>query len=422
MCIQNLYLDTIAYLFIIIIMGIYKYQAKKGPAEIISATMEAESTDEVVNKLTQQGFFPIQVEPLVGFKESSVKAGGFFGAVRAREVNVFTRQLASLIRAGVPLLRALNVIVEQTESTNLKNIIAQVVSEVKDGRLFSEALARYPKIFPPLYSSLIKAGEDSGSLDKVLIRLADHREKMEVIKSQIRSALIYPSVILVVGILTVAIMMVMVVPQLRSVFNTMGQSLPWTTELLLGISDFIRVYWYVVVGAIFFILLIGRGLILIEKEVFDEMKLNFPMIGNFLRKSELGKFSRTLGLLLNTGIPILAAMEITIPTISNLILQKEFKRVADGLKGGTSFANGLKQNGKYFPLFMVNMVAVGEESGSLDETLAEVSNYYERETEENIKKGLALVEPVLLLGMGLVVGFIVISMLLPLLTMGTMMQ
>lgn len=404
-------------------MGIFKYQAKKGPGEIIADTMEAESTDEVVNKLTQQGYFPIQVEPLVGFKETAVKAGRFFGSVRTRDVNVFTRQLASLIRAGVPLLRALNVIVEQTESTNLRNIIAQVVSEVKDGRLFSEALARYPNIFPPLYCSLIKAGEDSGSLDKVLMRLADHREKMEVIKSHVRTALVYPVIILVVGILTVAIMMTMVVPQLRSVFNTMGQSLPWTTELLLGISDFIRVYWYVVVIGFVVVLIIGRGFILIERAAFDEIKLQFPMMGNFLKKSELGKFSRTLGLLINTGIPILAAMEITIPTISNLVLQKEFKKISEGLKGGTSFANGLKQGGrKYFPPFMVNLVAVGEESGRLDDTLAEIANSYERDTEELIKIGLSLVEPILILGMGLIVGFIVISMLLPIFTMGTMMQ
>lgn len=403
-------------------MGIYKYQAKKGPSEIIANTMEAESTDEVVNKLTQQGYFPIQVEPLVGFKETDVKAGGFFGSVRPREVNIFTRQLASLIRAGVPLLRALNVIVEQTENNNLKNIVAQVVSEVKDGRLFSEGLGRYPKIFPPLYCSLIKAGEDSGSLDKVLMRLAEHREKMEVIKSHIRSALIYPSVILVVGILTVAIMMTMVVPQLKSVFSTIGQSLPWTTELLLGISDFMRVYWYLVLIGVVFILIAGRGLILIEKAAFDEIKLNLPMIGNFIKKSELGKFSQTLGLLINTGIPILAAMEITIPTLSNVVLQKELKKVSEGLKGGTSFANGLKQSGrKYFTPFMVNLIAVGEEGGQLDNTLAEIGASYERDTEESIKIGLSLVEPILILGMGLVVGFIVISMLLPIFTMGSMM-
>jgi type II secretory pathway component PulF len=225
------------------------------------------------------------------------------------------------------------------------------------------------------------------------------------------------------GVLTVAIMMTMVVPQLKSVFSTIGQSLPWTTELLLGISDFIRVYWYLVLISIVFILIIGRGLIIIEKTAFDEIKLNLPMIGNFIKKSELGKFCGTLGLLINTGIPILAAMEITIPTLSNLVLQKELKKVADGLKGGTSFASGLKQSGrKYFTPFMVNLVAVGEEGGRLDDTLAEIANSYERDTEEAIKIGLSLVEPVLILGMGLVVGFIVISMLLPIFTMGTMMQ
>jgi type II secretory pathway component PulF len=402
-------------------MGIYRYTAKKGPKNIISETMEAESSEEVVNKLTQQGYFPVKIEPLVGLKERSKRTSAIFANIRMRDVNIFTRQMASLIKAGVPLLKALNVILAQTEKQTLKNIISQIASEVKDGKTFSESLRSYPNIFPSLYISLIKSGEDSGTLDNVLIRLADHREKMEQIRSHVRSALIYPSLIVVVGILTVVVMMAFVVPQLRSVFTTMGQGLPLSTELLLAISDALRNYWlFILIGLLGFVVII-RVFLVVEKTAFDEAKLRFPVIGNFIRKSELGKFNRTLGLLINNGIPILTALEITIPTLGNLVLQRKLKEVTEGLKSGISFSAGLNRTtGKHFPPFMINLIAVGEEGGQLGNTLDEIAGSYERETEEMIKIGLSLLEPVLILITGLVVGFIVVSILLPIFTMGTM--
>ena len=402
-------------------MGIYRYTAKKGPKNIISETMEAESSEEVVNRLTQQGYFPVKIEPLVGLKEKSKRTNAIFANIRMRDVNIFTRQLASLIKAGVPLLKALNVILAQTEKPTMRNIISQIASEVKDGKTFSESLRSYPNIFPSLFVSLIKAGEDSGTLENVLIRLADHREKMEQIRSHIRSALIYPALIVVVGIMTVVVMMAFVVPQLRSVFTTMGQELPLSTKLLLDISDAMRNYWHYILFGLFAFGIIIRVFLVIEKSAFDEAKLHFPVIGNFIRKSELSKFNRTLALLINNGIPILTALEITIPTLGNLVLKRELKKVTEGLKSGISLSTGLTRTaGNHFPPFMINLIAVGEEGGQLGDTLDEVANSYERETEEIIKIGLSLLEPVLILITGLVVGFIVISILLPIFTMGTM--
>lgn len=404
-------------------MPLYKYQAKRGPKEVVCGTLEAGSPDELVSSLTQQGLFPIQVVPVIGQKELSTSIGVFSGSVRVRDLNLFTHQLASLLKSGVPLLKALGVIEEQTESQTLKSIVAEIGREVKDGRMFSEALKRYPNIFPPLYINLIRSGEESGTLDNVLVRLADYREKLEEIKTRVRSALVYPVLILVVGVLTIIFMMTFVVPQLKSVFDTFQGTLPLSTQILFSISDFMKDYWYIIFGGLFLVLLLGRGLVLVERMVWDDTKLHLPLIGNFIQKSELGKFCRTLSLLLTNGIPILSALEIIIPTVDNLALGRQLKKVTEGLRGGNQFAVGLKSSGrKYFPPFMSNLIAVGEESGRLDETLAEIANSYERETDEMIKIGLSLVEPALILIMGAVVGFVVISMLLPIFTMGTMVQ
>jgi type II secretory pathway component PulF len=403
-------------------MAIYKYRAKTGPDKIVSDTMEADSIDEVVGKLTHNGYVPIQVEPLITVKETDAHTSTFFGSIKARDLNVFTRQLSSLIKSGVPLLKALNVISDQTESVTLRSIVSEIGRDVKDGKMFSEALKRYPNIFPPLFISLIRAGEDSGTLDNALIRLSEHREKMEEIKSRVRAAMVYPILLMVFGFLAVIFMITFVVPQIKSMFDAIRISLPLPTQILIGISTFMLDYWPYLLAAFFVLVIIIRGFVLIEKAMFDEFKLRLPIIGKFIQRAELGKFCRTLGLLIDNGIPILSAMEITIPTLSNTVFRNAFSKVSEGLRSGISFATGLKQNNtaKHFPPFMINMVAVGEESGRLDETLAEIATTYERDTEELIKIGLSLIEPVLLLIMGAVVGFIVIAMLLPMFSMGEM--
>jgi type II secretory pathway component PulF len=384
--------------------------------------MEANSPDEVVFKLTQQGFFPLKVEPSQS-EISLPRQDGENISVRipARDLNLFTRQLASLVKSGVPLLKGLHIIIEQTESRVLTNMVEDIAGKVKQGRMLSDALACYPRAFPSLYIALIRAGEASGTLEQALIRLAEHRQRLEQIKSHIRAALAYPIFMVSVAVITIIVLMTLVIPQLKKVFEMMKEELPLSTRILIGVSDAVRDYWYLfAVGIVLFIIIL-KSVTFIEKYAWDRAKLHFPVLGRFWLKLELARFARTLGLLLTNGISIVASLEITIPTLSNEAIKRELKKVAEGLKGGNPLSTGLTRSEKVkFPPFMVNLIAVGEESGRLDETMMEITNTYERETEELIKIALALLEPLLIVVLGAIVGFIVISMLLPIFTMGTM--
>lgn len=393
-------------------MPLFNICAKKGPKEIIEQFIEADTQDEAVARLIQEGYFPIRVKQVSELKETALTAGGLFSRVKIRDINIFTRQMASLIKSGVPLLRAINIIVDQTENPSFKTILIDIGRQVKEGQQFSAAMSRYPRIFPLLYTAMVKAGEDSGTLEQVLIRLTDHRERTEEIKSKIRTALAYPILALCVGLGTIAVLVFVVIPQLKKVFDNIGQTLPLPTRILLGLSDFVITYWYLILGAIVLVLIISKGVTIMEKKALDTFKLQLPFLGRFIKKSEMNNFSRTLSLLLTNGIPILRALEITIPTLANEVIKQELKRVSEGLKSGDALAHGLKETPYFFP-YMVNMIAVGEESGRLDETLAEVASTYERELTESIKIFLSLLEPCIILIMGVLVGFIVMSMLLP---------
>jgi len=401
-------------------MPLFNYKAKKGPKDIIEDSMEAETEQEVVTKLTGQGLFPISVETASEIKDKkSVKVSAWFSKITVKDLNVFTHQLSSLIKSGLPLLSAMYIISEQTENKYFRHILEDLAQSIKRGDMLSDAMTRYPKIFPPLYTAMIKSGEDSGSLDIILKRLAEHREKAEEIKSRIRSALAYPIIVTLVGIGSVVFLMLMVIPQIEKVFISLKMELPWSTQLLIGISNALSSYWYLFLGGIVFLLIATKGVTLIEKTVLDRIKLGLPFIGKFIRKNESAKFATSLSLLLTNGIPILTALDIVTPTLSNNLLQDALKSVSNDIRLGGSMSSGMQKTTFFFP-FMTNMIKVGEESGHLDEVLNEIASFYDREIGETIKIGLSMLEPILILIMGLVVGFIVLSMLLPIFSINVM--
>ncbi|MDI6733511.1 MAG: type II secretion system F family protein [Planctomycetota bacterium] len=393
-------------------MPLYNYKAKKGPKDLVDGLMEAESPQEVSAKLTSQGFFPVHIEQVGVVIDKKITVSSFFGTISSRDLNIFTYQLASLIKAGLPLLSGLYIIAEQTENKHLKAIISDIAQSVKHGEMLSTAMSRYPKIFPPLYTAMIKAGEDSGALDIILKRLAEHREKVEEIKSRVRSAMVYPIVLVLAGLGAVIFLMLAVIPQFKKVFTTIKVEPPLSTQILFAIGDGLSNYWYLFLGGIILLLIITKGVTFIQKKALDLFKLSLPFIGNFIRKSESAKLASSLSLLLTNGIPILASLEIVIPTLSNEVIKDALKKVANELRLGGTLSKGM-QNSKHFFPFMTNMIKVGEEGGKLDEVLVEVSSFYEREINESIKIGLSLLEPAVLVGMAVVIGFIVLSMLLP---------
>ncbi len=405
-------------------MAKFSYEAKKGPEKVIKGTFEAESQDAAVEKLSRMGYVPIRVVALEAgpFKQKLPAQApakhtarlGLFGKIRAKDLTIFTEQLASLVKARVPLLEAMRVLVEQTENAHLKEIISHIHREIRDGRTLSQSLSKYPGVFSPLYINMIGSGEAGGVLEKTLARLADFRNREEELRAKVSSALAYPIFITIVGIITVFILLTFVIPRMSSLFAEFGQTLPLPTRVLLSLSGYIKKYWSGALAIVALIVLISRRRRAREKEklAFDRLKLKLPLLGDFIKKSALASFCRTFALLLASGIPVFQAIKITIPTLDNEIFKSELETVRTGIIAGMSLEQTIKRS-PWFPRFMTNMLAVGERGGDLEEALLEVAGFYEREVDKTTRIITSLLEPAIILVMGLVVGFVVFAMLLP---------
>ncbi|HTZ11321.1 MAG TPA: type II secretion system F family protein [Candidatus Margulisiibacteriota bacterium] len=392
---------------------IYQYRAKKGPQGIEEGRLEADTEKEAIEKLSAMGYVPVRIEPLKqDVTRQAVVVTSSLGRIRVREVTIFSRELASLIKSGLPILNAMTIILEQSENPSFRRVLENIRSSLKDGNTFSAALSSYPKIFPTLYLSLIRAGEDSGSLPEALLRIADYRLKEEEAYSRLRMALAYPLLMVLVGLGTIIFMLTFVIPRLAGIFFNLGQRLPLPTRILIKASTSLSHWWIWTV--LILAVLISRKQFRSEpgKQVLSRFKLALPLFGNLILKSELSRFSRTLELLLKSGIPILRAIALAIPVIDNEVIKGQLRISYQELEQGGSFGKSLK-NSRLFPLFMTNLLIVGEESGRLNESLSEVARTYERDTEEAFKVMTNLLEPLLILVMGLVIGFIVVAMLLP---------
>jgi type II secretory pathway component PulF len=405
-------------------MATYKYRAKKGPTDIIEGTIDAQSETEAVEKISQLGFTPIQIEKQVlGFEPQGPGLNKSLFRVRVREITVFSRQLASLLKSGVPILNSLNIISEQSENPNFKLMLRDIHNAVKNGSTFSSTLSGYPNVFPPLYIAMIRIGEDTGKLSDVLLRIADYRQKEEEMFSRFRMALAYPMFMAFVGIATVVFMLTFVMPRLTGLFVNMGQELPLPTQILISVSNALRFSWFWIV------LVLAIAIMIIKRELktktgkitFGALQLRLPLFGKFVLKAELARFARTLELLIRNGIPILRAIDIAVPVLDNEIIKKQLRQSYKELEQGGSFGRSLKSS-KIFPLFMSNLISVGEASGEIDDALGEVASAYERDTDEAIRVMSSLLEPVMILGMGLIVGFIVVAMLLPVFQINIMMR
>jgi general secretion pathway protein F len=397
---------------------IYRYRAKKGPSEIVEGVVEAQTEVEAVENVSRLGFFPLSVQ----LEKSQGPQHDFFhpiARIRAADITIFTRQLASLLKSGVPILQSLNILAEQSDNNAFRLVLVGLHGAIKEGGFFSASLQKFPRLFPPLYVALISAGEGSGSLPEALLRIAEYRSKQEEFISRFKSALAYPVLMMVVGVATIIFMLTFVIPRLTKILVTMGQSLPVPTQLLISISQALGQWWLWVVIALFGLILYRQMHTEAMRLPVARMKLRIPVFGIFVLKSELACFSRTLELLIKNGIPILRALEITIPVLDNEAIKQQLMRSCKELEQGGSFGRSLKSS-KLFPPFMSNLIIVGEESGRIAEALSEIGSSYERDTDAAVKTLISLMEPLMILGMGAVVGFIVIAMLLPIFEINTM--
>ena len=394
-------------------MPIFKYRAKKGPQQVIEGTVEAQSEKEAIEKISVLGHIPLSIEQTEKAAEQGVlpqdtSAGG----VRPREITIFSRQLASLLKSGVPILSSLTILAEQSTSANIRNVLNAIHTTVKQGNTFSASLARYPKIFPSLYIAMIRTGEDSGVLPDVLLRIAEYRSKQEETLSRFRMAMAYPILMAAVGLATIIFMLTFVMPRLMKIFLGMGQDLPLPTKILLSLSRTLSHWWFWLI--LIMAVLVVRRQVKAEssKVALSRLKLRLPVFGKFMFKAELALFCRTMEVLLRSGIPILRAINVAIPVVNNEVIKEHFRISYKELEQGGSFGRSLKSS-KLFPLFMSNLLIVGEESGKLSDAFAEIASSYERDTDESIRIMTNLLEPLMILCMGLIVGFIVVAMLLP---------
>ena len=400
----------------------FQYLAKKSPTETVEGTLEAKDRTNVITHLTGLGYTPIRVAPV---QEAKTKSGTPGVAVPSdiqvpyRHLNQFTRQFASLIRSQVPILRCLGILKEQATNLKLQRVIRAVEEDIRQGQTLSTAMAKYPRVFSLLYLSLIHSGEVGGMLDTVLDRLVVQAEREEALVTKVQTSLAYPLFVAGVGFCTVIFLLTFVIPRLVKLFSVFGTRLPLPTRILLALAAGISKGWFWIVGVLFAVLFLS--FLLVRREEgrikIDSVTLHLPLIGPLVRQLEITRFARSFGLLLDQGVPILQATDVAIPVVKNRVLRKELMRLPAHLKDGNPISTGLKGMGISTPFF-VNTVAVGVESGKVGEALLEVANFYENEVGRLLEFMTSLLEPVTILIVGGVVGFIVLAVLLPILTMG----
>ena len=389
----------------------YTYTAKVTPAKITHGSLEAESEQDAILKLSRMGYFPVSVRHEAEAVYRSITG---FKRIPRKDMVLFTRQLATLIESGVNILNALTIVANQMQNKSLQLVLNDVSSRIKDGKSFSGGLEAYPKIFSFLYCAMVRTGEASGQLQGTMRRLADFLEEEQELRDTLRASLTYPLFVLAVSAATVAVLLMFVVPKLVGMFSDMGQALPVPTQILITISAFLQRFWFAVAAGGAIIVFLLRRFIASPrgKIAWDAFALKSFIFGPLLLKTETSRLARTMSLLLSSGLSITPALEIAGSTLENALLKSVVLKFREQISGGTSLSEVFR-NAKIFPEFVVNIIAIGEETGSLDKSLMSIAVDYERDVSRTLKEMMRLLEPLIILVMGLIVGFIVISMLLP---------
>lgn len=392
----------------------YNYRVRDRQGKVISGKLEADNEAVVSQRLREMGYFIIAVEEeRTPITKREIRI--FQPKVKGKDITIFTRQFATMINAGLPLVKCLSILSEQTENPLLTEVIADVQHEVEMGRSLSEALSKHPNIFKDLYTSMVKAGEIGGVLDDVLLRIASTLESEDEIRRRIKSAMTYPTAMFAISILLLFVMLIFVVPIFERMFRDMGATLPFLTRIIVGISHFLA-SWK---GMILLVAVIG-GVVMLRRWLktpagrrrLDSLKLRLPVFGPLLHKMSLSRFSRTLGTLVASGVPILQALEITSSTVGNVLVAEAVDNVRASVKEGESIARPLGQS-PLFPPMVTQMLAIGEETGALDTMLNKVSDFYDSEVSSTVEALTSLLEPILIVFLGVVVGTIVISLYMP---------
>lgn len=403
-------------------MPVYAYKGLNDSGRNVSGIVDADTPKTARQKLRGQGIFPTGIteerQSETGKTVSTATSRGdvqaYFDRITPQDLALMTRQLATLVGAGLPLVDCLGALIEQVENGRQKRILSQVREHVVEGGNLADAMRMHPQVFGDLYVNMVRAGEASGALDIVLVRLADYTERAAALRSKVRSAMTYP---LVMGLLSLGILLFLlsyVVPKVTKIFEETQQELPGITVVLLTISDFTAQYWWVIIigGLLFFIA--ARAWVATPKGRlrFDDWKLKVPYFGKVVKKVALARFARTLSTLLDGGIPLLQSLDIVKHVVSNSVLMNAIEGGRDSIREGQSVAEPLRKSG-HFPPLLVHMIAVGERSGELEQMLSRAADAYDNEVEASVNALTSIMEPLLVVFMGGLVAFIVIAILLP---------
>jgi len=396
-------------------MAVYKYKALNNKGKTITGVIDADSTQEARVKLREEDVFITDLFETTAVQEKKSSANiVLFARIRPIEISVMTRQISTLLNAGIPLVEALSAVIDQIDNKGLQKIMSQVRESVREGMSFADALSRHPRAFSHLMVNMIRSGESSGSLEIVLLRLADFLEQQVELKRKVTSALIYPTVTISIALIVLLFLLVYVVPSVTQIFADMKQALPLPTAILIAISRFTQNYWWLF---LLLIIAIFSGIKAYTRTDdgrihFDRLKLKLPLFGSLVRKIAITRFSRTLGTLLKNGVPLMNALEIVKNVVGNKILEQTIDDARTHIGEGSTIHDPLKRSG-VFPPIVIHMIFVGEKSGTLEDMLNKVADMTDNEINSTINTLTSLLEPIMIVGLALVVGFIVLSILLP---------
>jgi len=413
-------------------MPTFQYEAMNAAGQEVKAEIDASTADDAIAKIRTQGYFPTKVKEKAAKKQkgaggAAAASGGapakkgislsFGGRVSAKQITTFTRQLSTLQDAGLPILRSLKILWQQQKPGVLKNTLDGIGGDVESGATLSEAMSRHPKAFDRLYVNMVQAGETGGVLDVILQRLAEFMEKAQRLKRRVVGAMIYPSVVICFSVMIVTGIMIFVVPKFRDIFKDFKTDLPTLTKYLMAVSTWVAddYGWAIIMGSPFgvFFLIKLTGKSKAGKRIIDMIKLRLPILGQIVMKTSIARFTRTLGTLLSAGVPILDALNITRDTVGNVVFENALQKVHDAIREGESFAGPLRA-AKVCDSIVSNMIDVGEETGDLDKMLMKIADNYDEEVDVLVGSLVSLLEPIMVVTLGGIVGLIVVSLFLPL--------
>jgi len=397
-------------------MPIFQYTARTLKGDLVNDKIDLPSRDDVIAHLRKNRMVVVQVRQAPREFKLSFKFGG---GVKTRDVVIMTRQFATMINAGLPLVQALGILADQTENKVLADVTRQVVYDVESGHTLADALRKHPKAFSDLFVNMVAAGEAGGILDTILLRLAQFLEKNDAIIRKVKGAMVYPVVIMSVAAIAITVLLIFVIPTFQAMFASVNLELPLPTRVVIGMSNLLKHYWWAILGAIG---LAGFAINRYYKTVpgklqIDTMLLNVPVLGDVIRKSAVSRFTRTLGTLISSGVSILDGLEITARTAGNQVIHNAVMESRASIAGGETIAAPL-QKSKVFPPMVISMIAVGEQTGGLDEMLSKIADFYDEEVDAAVSTLLSLMEPIMIVVLGVIVGGMVVAMYLPIFKLG----